>query len=306
MYNAYVLAGGSGFVGSVLAKKLAAHGNKVYILTRQANRVSDGLIHYVQWNTEAKLLLGEIKESNVCLINLAGANVAHGRWTSKRKEDLLTSRTSSIETLLKLVRDQQIDASYFFSASAIGYYGVQNKPCAEDMPPSNDFLGNTCKAWEEAAMQFAKLQIPYSIGRIGLVMGNDGGAYPELKASFTARVSAVPSSGEQIYSWIHIQDAVDAILHLCRHKLEGVYNITAPLPCNAKTLMQAIGKATGKSFFTFIVPKFMLQLLLGEFSVELTKSANISSKKLEQSGYTFHFSNIDDCMHKLAANNANN
>jgi uncharacterized protein len=299
MFNAYIIAGGTGFVGTALVQKLIDQNKKVYVLTRQIKTSNQPLLTYVQWDTDKKTIAAKIHETGTCIINLAGANVADGRWTNERKKEILKSRTQSAETIEQLLAEKYISADFYFGASAIGFYGSPNKPCTEDMHASNDFLGTTCKTWEDASTQLSKHGLKICIGRIGLVMGNEGGALPELMNSFQFRVAAVPGNGKQIYSWIHIQDLCNAILHLCDNKLIGTYNLVAPKPTTAKDFIKAIATALNKFSIMLPIPKLALQIVLGEFSIELLKSVEVSNAKLLTSGFRFTYVDITSCMQNL-------
>jgi uncharacterized protein len=299
MYNAYIIAGGTGFVGTALVQKLLQENNRVYVLTRQQKKSDHPLLTYVQWNTDEQTISEKIIDENTCVINLAGANVAEGRWTEARKKEILSSRTQSAATIQKLISTQQIHCSFYFGASAIGYYGSPTGLCTEDMPASNDFLGDTCQAWEHASQIIATQNIPVCIGRIGLVIGVEGGALPELMNSFTFRIAAVPGDGKQIYSWIHLQDLCNAIAHLCNKKNSGTFNLVASNPSTAKDFIAAIASAVNKFTITLPIPKLALQIVLGEFSVELLKSVAISNQKLLASGFTFTYDTISACMNNL-------
>jgi uncharacterized protein len=299
MYNAYIIAGGTGFVGTALVQKLLQQNKRVYVLTRQQKKSERALLSFVQWDTDAQTISEKIIDENTCVINLAGANVAEGRWTEARKKEILQSRTQSAETLHKLISTNQIHCSFYFGASAIGYYGSATALCDEKMPASTDFLGATCKAWEEANEPIAQSNIPVSIGRIGLVIGNEGGALPELMNSFQFRIAAVPGNGKQIYSWIHLQDLCDAIIHLCNNKINGVHNLVATTPTSAKEFIGAIAKAINKFTISLPIPQLALKIVLGEFSIELLKSVAVSNKKLLASGFKFTHENISSCMNNL-------
>ena len=104
----------------------------------------------------------------------------------------------------------QIGVKHLVSASAIGYYGPSETACTEDLAPANDFLGQTCVAWEEGAKRFEALGIGVARMRIGLVLHPDGGMLKEFMKSLRFGVAGIPGSGKQVYSWIHLADLVKA------------------------------------------------------------------------------------------------
>ena len=102
-------------------------------------------------------------------------------------------------------------------------------------------------------------------------------------------------------SWIHIEDLCRIMIFALQHpEIRGVYNAVAPLPVTNKALNLSLGKAMyGKGFLAIQVPAFMLKFMLGERSIEILKSARISSKKIEQSGFVFKYPDIDTALKSL-------
>ena len=311
-----LITGGTGLIGTALSQHLLNEGYNVIILSRNPQETASrhgvdaqrkffrysGNIFYSRWNIrEMTIDTAAFKEADF-IVHLAGAGVADKRWTDARKKEILESRTRSSELLLKYLKNEENKVKAVVSASAIGWYGPDNgKVFTEDDPPANDFLGQTCVAWETSIDPVKALGKRLVKLRTGIVLSNDGGALAEFKKPIRLGVAAVLGDGKQMTSWVHIDDVCRGFIHAIEnHQMHGVYNLTAPHPVTHEKL--TIDLATymkGKMFIRSRVPAGILKLVLGEMSVEILKSATVSSAKLQKEGFTFLFSDIDKALQDL-------
>lgn len=299
-----LITGGTGLIGSALAQKLSAEGQKIIILTRSAKAPTTNLV-YKQWDVEK----GSIDESAVAdadaIVHLAGANVADGRWTEKRKKEIVDSRVKSGALLVKALKEIPNKVTAVVSASAIGWYGpdpqVPNpRPFVETDPADNAFLGRTCRAWEEAIRPVTALGKRLVVFRTGIVLSNQGGAYAEFKKPLAFGVAGVLGSGKQVVSWLHLDDAVRMYAAAVENEnWQGVYNAVAPQPVSNKELITTMAKERGRFHLTVPVPSFALKIALGEMSVEVLKSATVSAEKIAGEGFRFLYPNIDAAVQNL-------
>ncbi len=296
--NTYLIAGGSGFLGNALIAKLQKNNKKIYVLTRGATILKNN-VQYINWDVTKATMDFLIPEQDIAIINLAGAGVADKRWSKERKLEISTSRINSTNTLYELIKNKSIKASSIFCASAIGYYAQQSKLYNELDESGDDFLAETCIAWEEASQKIRNLNIPVSIGRIGIVMGAGGGAVKEFVKFMKIKIAGIPGNGKQIYSWIHIDDIVDAILFLLQHRKNEVYNLVAPQPVSVQQLVHELALNFVGKHLCINTPNFFIKLLLGEMSVEVLKNLTVSSNKIITHGYTFKYANYKDAMQAI-------
>jgi uncharacterized protein (TIGR01777 family) len=301
-----LITGGTGMIGSALAKELIAKGYKVIILTRKA-RSSYGNVAYKEWDVETGTIDKQaIKEADY-IVHLAGANVAEGRWTEKRKKEIVDSRVNSGELLVKSLKEIPNKVKAIIAASAIGWYGPDpqipnSKPFVETDDADDSFLGSTSKLWEEALQPVVEVGKRLVTFRIGIVLSNDGGAYAEFKKPLKFGTAAILGSGDQVVSWIHIDDLVRLFITAIENEnLGGVYNAVAPNPVTNKELILEIAKERGKFYVPVHVPNFALKIALGEMSVEVLKSATVSSGKIEEAGFQFKYPTISEAIKKLQA-----
>lgn len=298
------ITGGTGLVGSALTKNLLQKGHNIIILTRKA-KPSAKNIHYKEWDVRNGTMdTSAITEADY-VVHLAGANVADGRWTEKRKKEILDSRVKSGELLVKTMHNHPNKIRAVISASAQGWYGADPqipnpRPFSETHPAHDDFLGKTCKAWEEAIAPAAAIGKRLVIFRIGIVLSNDGGAYKEFKKPLQFGTATILGNGKQMVSWIHIQDLVRLFTTAIENdNWQGVYNAAAPHPVSNKELILEIAKEKSRFYVPLHAPAFAIKAALGEMSVEVLKSTTISSEKAEKEGFEYLYPNIGKAVSAL-------
>jgi uncharacterized protein (TIGR01777 family) len=301
-----LITGGTGMIGSALTKALTAKAYKIIILTRKA-KPSVGNISYKEWDIEKGIIDKDAIAEADYIIHLAGANVADGRWTESRKKEIVDSRVKSGELLAKSLKEIPNKIKAVISASAIGWYGPDRQvpnpaPFVETDGADDAFLGITSKQWESAIQPVADLGKRLVIFRIGIVLSDKGGAYPEFKKSLKFGTAAILGDGKQIVSWIHIDDLVGLFATALENEnWEGIYNAVAPNPVTNEALILEIAKQGGKMYIPVHVPSLALRIALGQMSVEVLKSATVSSRKIEAAGFHFTYPVITDAVKKLRA-----
>ncbi|WP_121354805.1 TIGR01777 family oxidoreductase [Flavisolibacter nicotianae] len=298
------ITGGTGLVGSALTKKLLAKGHTIFVLTRKA-RPAAGRVVYKEWDIEKGTIdPTAIREADY-IVHLAGANVAGGRWTEKRKKEIVDSRVKSGELLVKSLHNLPNNVKAVISASAQGWYGedprIPNpRPFVETDPPDQGFLGRTCKLWEDAISPVTTLGKRLVIFRLGIVLSNEGGAYVEFKKPVQLGAAAILGKGNQVVSWIHINDLARLFTTAIEaNQWQGVYNAVAPNPVSNKALVTEIARQRGRFSIPFHVPSFVLKAMLGEMSTEVLKSTTVSAIKAEANGFTFLYPTIDKAVAAL-------
>jgi uncharacterized protein (TIGR01777 family) len=246
-----------------------------------------------------------LKEADY-VIHLAGAGVADKRWTEARKKEILESRTRSSALLLKCLQQNPNKVKAVISASAIGWYGADPEipnphPFTEEAPPDTAFLGDTCFQWEESLQPITETPVRLVKLRIGIVLSLEGGALKEFIKPLRFGVATVLGNGKQMVSWIHIEDLVNMfVFALTNVKAEGVYNATAPTPVSNKELILTLAKSRKGFYLPIPVPAIVLKIMMGEMSIEVLKSATVSSSKIQQAGFTFRYPGIREALAKEA------
>lgn len=295
-----LITGGTGLVGKSLGRALLEKGYRVIILTRDPDsQESIPGITYASWDIRRQIIDPKAIAEADHIIHLAGASVAEKRWTDKRKQEILNSRVQSGQLILKGLREIPNQVKSVISASAIGWYGpdpvIPNpQPFKESATVATDFLGSTCRQWEESLAAVSQLDKRLVFFRIGIVLSSKGGALKEFIKPLRWGLGIVLGSGKQFMSWIHIHDLVRIFIQAIEdEKLEGVYNAVAPAPVSNRNLIQWLARFRKKPYFLIRVPSFFLKWILGEMSVEILKSCTVSSEKLLTAGFVFRYPSLD-------------
>jgi uncharacterized protein (TIGR01777 family) len=305
-----IITGGTGLIGKRLSSMLIKKGYNVSIFShsKQSNDKENNPV-IARWDIEK----GEIDKGVIAkadyIVHLAGAGVADKRWTKERKKEIMSSRTESSALLVKALSEVNNNVTAVVSSSAIGWYGPDNqasqkKGFTENELSSPDFLGETCRLWEASIEPVAALGKRLVKLRTGIVLSNEGGALAEFKKPLKAGIAAILGTGNQVISWIHIDDICRMYLAAIQNdSMHGAYNAVAPAPVTNKELTLALAKKMrGNTYLPIHVPAFALKLALGEMSVEVLKSATVSAKKILQSGFDFSYSSIDAALTQLVEN----
>ncbi len=290
------ITGGTGFIGSVLGESLLNTGHDVKILTRRISgrgRAPESLSYIQGDSTREGEWMKQVADSDV-VINLAGASIFK-RWNEKYKNTLLNSRIATTLNIVKAIEDREKDDLLLISTSAVGYYGFHDdEPLFEDSSPGKDFLASLSMKWEASAYEARKAGAKVIIDRLGVVLGETGGALNMMKPLFQFWLGSRLGSGRQYFSWIHIKDLVDIFLwQISKYELDGPFNCTAPHPIRNIELTRAIASAMNKPLLLPPVPGFILRLVMGEFAGVLLEGQRVLPKRLIDSGFNFKFPEID-------------
>jgi uncharacterized protein (TIGR01777 family) len=304
-----LITGGTGLVGKNLAKMLAANGYSIIILTRKIPQGQPAQnIRYALWNVNQQQIDITALQQADHIIHLAGAGVMDHKWTASYKKEIIDSRAKSASLIIDTLRQHPDKVKTFISASAIGYYGEDKKPVVpfeETDVPDTAFLGEVCRLWEDSVAPVKELGIRLVKLRIGIVLSETGGALKEFITPLKFGVATILGNGKQMISWIHIVDLCRLLIYAIENeKMNGVYNAVAPTLVTNKKLVQTLAKKrNGKFYLPIPVPAFALKLFLGGRSIEILKSATVSSTKTEAAGFDFQYKTIEAAMEDLVKKN---
>lgn len=295
-----LITGGSGLVGSHLSQLLADAGYEVRHLSRSVS--GKEVFPTYKWDIKAGLIDPDAFDGVSHIIHLAGAGVADEKWSPQRKKVIIDSRVESTRLLKQKVEELKVKPEMFISASAIGIYGADtgDQLLDEEAGHGTDFLAAVTEKWEAAADLFQDLTKVAKV-RIGVVLSEKGGAMVEVLKPVKAYVGAPLGRGTQYMSWIHIDDLCHIFKHVLEHQLTGIYNATAPNPVTNEALTKELAKATGRPMFLPNVPAFVMKLMLGEMAQIVLGGNRVSSKKIQNKGYQFKFTDVESAVINLLA-----
>ncbi|MEM9525227.1 MAG: TIGR01777 family oxidoreductase [Bacteroidota bacterium] len=293
-----LIGGGTGFVGGHLSRRLRDLGHEVRHLSRRAR--PDAEFPTFQWDIAATTIDDAAFTGVDYVINLAGAGIADARWTDKRKQLIIDSRTGSTGLLASAFARLNFQPKLYLSASAIGFYGNRGETLlTETAAPGTGFLSKSCVLWEQSTKKIEALGIPVFINRTGIVLHPQAGALQKMLIPLNFWTSTYFGNGQQFYSWIHIDDIVATYVYAIEQQLTGIYNCTAPNPVRNKPFAAALGPALGKSALVLPAPSFALKIVLGEMSHTVLDSARCSAQKLLDAGFSFRHPDLPGALKDL-------
>jgi len=299
-----VLITGVGLISTSLGKKLEERGYRVRYLSR--NKKNDPKKQYFQWNYhEAYIEKGALDDIDH-VIHLAGANIGAMRWTTKRKIEIIESRTNTAALLHDKIKSAKISLQSYISASAVGYYGAISGPkiLNETAPPAKDFLGKTCRLWEGSTKIFRDLGIRTVILRTGVVLTSSGGALEKIVNPIKNSMGATLGSGNQYIPWIHIDDLCKMYISAIENdQMNGAYNAVSVDFVTNKELTNKIGRIVKKKIWMPNIPSSILRITLGQMSDLLLYGSKISNKKIISTGFKFDYPNIEEALVSLIRTN---
>ncbi len=289
--NKIMITGGTGLIGTRLAKALIAAGKVVWILSRRpADATAPAGAQLVAWDGRTTEGWQPLLDQVDALVHLAGTSIGGAPWTEARRRDILDSRVQGGQALAAAVRASAARPKLLVQASAIGYYGTSEQATfTEADPAGDDWLAAVCLAWEHATDEVEELGVRRVIVRTGLVLDRGQGILPQMALPVRLGVGGRIGSGRQVLSWIHIDDEIQAILRLMEDATaHGAYNLTAPSPRTNAEFTQSLAAALHRPYW-LPVPSLAIQLALGKMSKLVLEGQKVLPQRLQETGFTFRY-----------------
>ncbi len=294
MSQTVIISGATGFIGTVLVKKLVARNYHVVVLSRNPGKAAafnSSQVKVVAWDGRSANGWGHYVDGAYGIINLAGENIAAGRWTPARKTAILQSRLAAGRAIVEAVTLSARKPRVVIQASGIGYYGNRGDTVLDETSSAGTgFLSDVAIQWEKSTEPVEALGVRRAIIRTGIVLGRGGGFLSRVLLPFKLFMGGCMGSGRQWLSWVHMEDEVSAICFLLEQDAaQGAFNLSSPQPLNAKDFFVEVGTALGRPSW-LPVPGFVMHLALGEMADELILSGQRAlPARLLQAGYAFHY-----------------
>ncbi|MDF1646736.1 MAG: TIGR01777 family oxidoreductase [Legionellaceae bacterium] len=300
----FLIAGGTGFIGTYLADYLAKHGHEVLQLTRSLKKAKSAR-HVLYWD-------GEHVPDNLqpdVIINLCGLNISDKRWSETTKKELMNSRVIPTRGIVSFIKHYAHKKPILINASAIGFYPSCTEIQTEhdDTPSQPLFSKYLVEQWEAAARDALQYQATVVCLRFGVVLGKNGGMLKKLLPSYRWGLGATLGDKSTFLSWVHIEDLCRAVLYVISlDKKQPVYNITSPAPCTKRDFSETLAAVCKKPCFLSL-PEYLVLFLFGEMGRELLLSdQQIIPQHLLEAGFEFKYKTIQAALEQLLENNKNN
>jgi len=292
------VTGSSGLIGAALTRSLEADGHSVVPVVRRPVAAGEAA---VRWDPDAGTIDAAALEGLDGVVHLAGAGIGDKRWSDDYKRTILESRTKGTELLARTLAGLDAPPPVLVSGSAIGIYGdTGDAEVDESAPPGDDFLAGVCVQWEAATAPATEAGIRVPLVRTGIVLSPHGGALAKLLPLFKLGLGGRMGSGRQWWSWVSLDDEVDAIRWLLDHDVAGPVNVVAPQPVTNAQLTKTLAAVLHRPSLV-PVPSFGPKLLLGGELAEslLFTSQRVQPRVLAESGYPFRHPDLEGALRSL-------
>lgn len=296
-----VIAGATGFIGSILTDRLWNQFHDLTLLSRRPP--AEVNVTKKQWFAWQPGFRGEWEKAvdgADGIINLAGEPIAGKRWSAAQKEILRSSRIDATKSLVNAIANAKVKPKFLINASAVGYYGPHGEELVtESTGPGQDFLSRLCIEWEAEANKAASLGVRVALVRTGIVLAKGKGALAKMVPPFKMFVGGPLGWGQQWMPWIHIEDEIGLICFLIDNDgARGAFNASAPNPVTMAEFSKILGDVLNRPSWA-CVPPSVLALIVGEMADILINGQRIVPEAVLKLGYNFKYLNLADALRSL-------
>jgi hypothetical protein len=292
MARRVVVTGGTGFIGRTLVERLIERGYEVVVLSRNPARVSalfGGEARGGPWDGASAERWLSYADGAFGVVNLAGDNIAEGRWNAAKKERILRSRLDAGAAVLEAVTSAASRPAVVVQGSAVGYYGSRGEELLDELSAKGaGFLSNVCEAWERSTAGVESLGVRRVVIRTAPVLGARGGFLDRIVPIFRRRLGGVVGRGAAWMPWIELEDEVAAIVFLLeREDLAGAFNLSSPNAVRSREFYRTLARVLRRPA-ALPIPAFALRALLGEVANELVLAGQrVVPRRLLDAGFRF-------------------
>jgi uncharacterized protein len=307
MSKRIILAGGSGFLGQVLAEKFLRQNYEVIILARSP-RVRNDAAKKIEWDAKSYGDWARYVDGAEVVINLTGKSV-DCRYNEANRKAIIASRVDSTRVLGEAIaKCKQPPRVWLNSSSATIYKHTFDLPMDESgktgaTPEAHDeFSIKVIREWERALDEAQTPATRKVALRITMVFGKDGGVFPVLRRLTRFGLGGKMGGGKQFVSWIHVDDFLRAVEWIILNEnLSGAINLAAPNPLPNRDMMRLMREAGGVPF-GLPATEWMLEIgavFLRTETELILKSRRVVPGRLLASGFQFQFPDLRGALKSL-------
>ena len=293
-----LVTGGTGFIGGHLIQRLVTRGDRVIVLTRDADRALDRFGPHVRVITTLTDLSAD--ERVDAIVNLAGAPILGFPWTKARRRQLVNSRVNTTRALVTLCARLTRPPRVFITGSAVGYYGLGGDTVFDEQTePQALFQSELCQEWETAAIAAEGTGARVVRMRMGIVLARNGGSLPQLAKPVRLGLGAILGTGKQWVAWIHIDDLVRLFeFALDTPSCRGAVNAVSPAAATHEQMQRLLAKVLHRRIW-LRAPATLIRALLGEMSQLLVDGQRVAPLRALRSGFVFRYPNLGTALEQL-------
>ena len=292
-----LITGASGFIGQALTARLLERGDEVVHLVRREPD-ADATVSEIRWDPNDA---DSVEPDNVGVVdavfNFSGATVAK-RWNLDYIDVIAKSRIETTKTLVEICRRLETSPEVLITASGVAIYGDRgDEQLTERSERGRGILADIAVPWEATTASASEFGVRTATARFGMVLAAEGGPLPTLMRPFKVGIGGRLGNGRQWTAWIHINDAVSALLFIAETEgLEGPVNVVSPGVVRNSELSRAIGDALNRPSFGWM-PAVVARVVIGNYVQELAiNSALVIPEKLLQAGFQFEHRDLRECL----------
>ncbi|WP_010116254.1 TIGR01777 family oxidoreductase [Acinetobacter sp. P8-3-8] len=293
-----LVTGATGFIGSHLLEYLLKNDFHVIAYSRQQKNSSNTQLQWIQDFSEIEKLGIDY------VVNLAGESIGEGRWSEKRKQQLIQSRVETTAKLYQYLNQFQMKPKCIVSTSAIGFYGIDPEEnwsveCDEASPSQNIFMSELCQKWEAEALSHSDQNT--KIMRLAVVFGKGGGILPQMLLPIKLNLIGKIGTGRQPMTWVHVDDVIQAILFLFKSdSSQQIYNVAAPDHISQLQFVQIASQVLKRKPLLFL-PSFVMKMLMGEQSQLVLNGQFVQPKALLKQGFQFQYTELSNALKQIVS-----
>ena len=296
-----IIAGATGFIGSVLTDRLWNQFHSLVLLSRKPPaEVGVSKKEWFAWAPPAGGDWQQEVDGADGIVNLAGEPIAGKRWSKEQKEKLRASRIDATRALVSAIAKARVKPKFLVSASAVGYYGPHgDEILTESGAAGGDFLSRLCLDWEGEALKAETHGVRVATVRTGIVLGKGQGALAKMVPPFKMFLGGPLGSGKQYMPWIHIEDEIGLLLFLIQNETaRGAFNATAPNPVTMEEFAKALGEVLNRPSWVSVPPS-ALALIAGEMADMLLTGQRAVPEAATKLGYVFQYPMVGAALQSL-------